>query len=43
MPYYSFREVWTPLRLFNIRFFVDNNDHSFWIKMGKNPRKKLTR
>ncbi|WP_341348328.1 hypothetical protein [Paenibacillus sp. FSL H3-0469] len=41
MPNYYFREVWTPLRLFGIRFYRDDQDR-LWIKKGK-QRRQLVR
>ncbi|MEK4850313.1 hypothetical protein NST04_10720 [Paenibacillus sp. FSL H7-0756] len=41
MPNYYFREMWTPLRLFGIRFYRDDQER-LWIKKGK-QRRKLVR
>lgn len=40
MPYYSFREQWTPLKLIGIRLFIDE-DNKLWIKIWKSRRRKL--
>ncbi|WP_453993339.1 hypothetical protein [Bacillus nitroreducens] len=39
MPYYSFREIWTPLKWLGIRFFKENHEGRYWIKIGKNSKK----
>jgi hypothetical protein len=41
MPYYSFKEIWTPLRLLRIRFFLEVSEKKFWIKVGSQSRKRL--
>ncbi|WNS43538.1 hypothetical protein [Paenibacillus sp. MMS20-IR301] len=41
MPNYHFREVWTPLRWFQIRFYRDDADR-LWMKKGK-QRRRLVR
>lgn len=43
MPYYYYKEIWTPLRLVNIRFFVEMHEKNYWIKFGENPRLCLFR
>ncbi|SEO53665.1 hypothetical protein SAMN04487895_108236 [Paenibacillus sophorae] len=42
MPNYYFKEIWTPLKLFRISFFRDDEDR-VWIKFGKKPRRLLRR
>lgn len=40
MPYYHFREIWTPLIIFGVRFYKDNDDQ-MWYKIGKRHKKKF--
>ncbi|WP_268876449.1 hypothetical protein [Litchfieldia alkalitelluris] len=41
MPYYSFKEVWTPLTLVRVRFFKCMNDGTVFVKVGNRPRKQI--
>ncbi|MFC4321958.1 hypothetical protein [Litchfieldia salsa] len=41
MPYYSFKEVWTPFAIVKVRFFRCINDGSVFMKVGNRPRKQL--
>ncbi|KGX91269.1 hypothetical protein N783_11175 [Pontibacillus marinus BH030004 = DSM 16465] len=41
MPYYAFKEIWTPLKIFRIRLFRETHEKTFWMKVGNNPRKPL--
>jgi len=41
MPYFSFKEIWTPLTLFGIRLFREVHDRSYWIKIGNKPRRPI--
>ncbi|MBM7661739.1 hypothetical protein JOC85_002542 [Bacillus mesophilus] len=41
MPYYAFKEIWTPLTPFKIRLYRCIEDNRLFIKVGKNPRKAL--
>lgn len=40
MPYYVFKEVWTPLKYFGIRFYKEEKEGLF-VKIGNQPRRKL--
>lgn len=40
MPYYHFREVWTPLAVIRIRFFKDSDD-KMWVKIGNRHKRKI--
>lgn len=42
MPYYYFKEVWSPLKLISIRFYRDN-EGEMWIKIGSKARRPLKR
>jgi hypothetical protein len=42
MPYFSFKEIWTPLKVFKIRFFLEAEERRYWIKVGKSPRKRIS-
>ncbi|MFM9328703.1 hypothetical protein [Paenibacillus mesotrionivorans] len=39
MPAYYFREIRTPLSLFRLKFFKDDDDR-LWIKVGSRPRRR---
>lgn len=39
MPYYHFREIWTPFKLLKIRFFKETHEGGYWIKIGNKQRK----
>lgn len=41
MPYYVFKEIWTPLKLFRIRFFKESDNGRLWVKVGSKRRKPL--
>ncbi|GAB7389266.1 hypothetical protein BSNK01_31040 [Bacillaceae bacterium] len=41
MPLYSFKEIWTPLRIVRIRIYREVHDGTIWIKMGNRPRRRL--
>ncbi|MBM7661623.1 hypothetical protein JOC85_002426 [Bacillus mesophilus] len=41
MPYYTFKEIWTPLSLFRIRFYKDVERGTLYIKVGKASRRQL--
>ncbi|MFT4416298.1 hypothetical protein ACLM5H_20750 [Fredinandcohnia humi] len=44
MPYYTFKEIWTPLSIVGIRFYKRNEDEILFIKLGNGPRRPfLTR
>lgn len=43
MPYYSFREVKTPLSLLSIRFFKEMEHGDIFIKIGSKHRKLFLR
>jgi hypothetical protein len=40
MPYYHFKQIPTPLILFNIRFFKDQYG-GYWFKAGRKPRRQI--
>ncbi|WP_156123344.1 hypothetical protein [Paenibacillus sp. FSL R5-0912] len=40
MPNYHFREIWTPLRWIQIRFYRDDEDR-LWVKWGSQRRQLL--
>ncbi|MDI4644804.1 hypothetical protein [Cohnella hashimotonis] len=40
MPYYYFHEVWTPLKLFGIRLYRDE-ERALWIKAWHAKKRKL--
>ena len=40
MPYYVFKEVWTPLKYFGIRFYREEKAGLF-VKIWNQPRRKL--
>ncbi|MFC3884684.1 hypothetical protein ACFOU2_14745 [Bacillus songklensis] len=40
MPLYHMKEIWTPLKLINIKFFKSDKAGGY-IKIGKNPRKRI--
>lgn len=42
MPNYYFKEIWTPLKWVQIRFFRDDDDR-VWIKIGSRRRQLLHR
>ncbi|WP_283246006.1 hypothetical protein [Bacillus suaedae] len=43
MPYYSFKEIWTPLFILGIRFYKCIENDRMYIKFGKGNRKPITR
>lgn len=40
MPHYYFKEIWTPLKWFGIRFFHDDEDR-VWIKIWSKTRRPI--
>lgn len=40
MPNYYFKEIWTPLKIINIRFFRDDERY-MWIKVGRRARRRI--
>ncbi|MEK5449402.1 hypothetical protein [Paenibacillus sp. FSL R7-0331] len=42
MPNYYFKEIWTPLKWVQIRFFRDDDDR-VWVKFGSRRRQLLSR
>jgi hypothetical protein len=40
MPYYQFREFWTPLKVFGVRFFREA-DGKIWVKVRARERRPL--
>lgn len=43
MPWYSFKEIWTPLALVGIRFYRETDDREIWIKVWNRSRRPLRR
>lgn len=43
MPYYSFKEIFTPLTLVSIRFFREIESGKIYIKFGRRPRRPFIR
>ena len=41
VPYYRFKEIWTPLRLIGVRFFKELDEGRIWIKVGRKRRRPL--
>ncbi len=41
MPLYQMKEVWTPLKLIGIKLFKFPISGDYYIKIRKNPRKKI--
>jgi hypothetical protein len=41
MPLYQMKEVWTPLKLMGIKLFKFPISGDYYIKVWKNPRKKI--
>ena len=39
MPYYTFKEIWTPMKLLRIRFYRCVDTGSLFIKFGKGQRR----
>lgn len=42
MPHYYFKEIWSPLKLIGIRFYLDDEEH-MWIKVWSKARRPLKR
>jgi len=40
MPYYNFKEIWTPLKMVGIKLYKDDLGDT-WIKFWKAKRKRL--
>ena len=41
MPYLSFREIWTPLKLIGIRLFREVESRELYIKIGNRRRETI--
>lgn len=41
MPYYNFKEIWTPLVFIRIRFFKETESGTLFVKVGNGPRKQI--
>jgi len=41
LPYYSFKEIWTPLKIVGVRLFQESHEKNYWIKIRNKPRKPL--
>lgn len=42
MPYYTFVERWTPLKILGIRFYKDE-EGKWWIKVWSSKRRRIGR
>lgn len=40
MPYFYFKEIWTPLKLIGIKFYRDESEH-LWVKFWNRDRRKV--
>lgn len=40
MPYYHYKEVWTPLKLIGISFYKDEHNR-VWYRLWKGKRRPL--
>ena len=40
MPYFHMKEIWTPLKLIGIRFFIETESGNIYIKLFKGHRKR---
>lgn len=43
MPYYHFKEIWTPLALLGIRFFKEMESGALYVKAWNGSRKPISR
>ena len=43
MPYYSFKELWTPLKPIGILFFKESSEGTIWIKIWGGHCEDVTR
>ncbi|MCA1032046.1 hypothetical protein LCL95_13505 [Bacillus timonensis] len=41
MPYYSFKEIWTPMKVVKVRFFRCVENGSVFVKVGNGTRKQI--
>jgi len=41
MPWYTFNEVWTPLKWIGIHFYREGENKEMWIKIWSGTRKPL--
>ncbi|WP_161798154.1 hypothetical protein [Aneurinibacillus tyrosinisolvens] len=41
MPYYHFKQIYTPLLLVGVRFYKDEHGH-YWIKVRNNRKRRIT-
>mgnify|MGYP007113597472 CR=1 FL=1 len=41
MAYHVFKEIWTPLKMFGIRFYRQCDNRRLWIKIGSKRRRPL--
>jgi hypothetical protein len=41
MPYFSFKEIWTPFKLIGLRFYRCIENKGLYIKFGKGRRKQI--
>jgi len=39
MPYYFFREIWTPLAIFEVRFYKEIYSKKLFIKIGNRNKR----
>jgi hypothetical protein len=40
MPYYVFKEIWTPLKYIGVRFFLEESG-DLYVKVGLKPRRRV--
>ncbi len=43
MPYFHFKEIWTPFSLLGIRLFKETDSGALFIKAWNKPRKQITK
>ncbi|NMB38015.1 MAG: hypothetical protein GX994_00375 [Firmicutes bacterium] len=41
MPYFVFREIWTPFTLFGVRLFREIESNALYVKFGNKKRRRL--
>ncbi|WP_449537997.1 hypothetical protein [Ferdinandcohnia sp. Marseille-Q9671] len=41
MHYFTFKEIWTPLRIVGIRFYKRDQDRLFFVRHGNGPRRPI--
>lgn len=43
MPWYTFKEIWTPLKFFGIKLYKELDSQEIWVKVFNNPKKRIFR